>query len=494
MLKIFQIACLVVVALDISLLTLWGLLTDRIPLLSVGVFVATGYCVFVSRLVSRTPNAFLVSLTRRVSIFLTRTIQRAGYFLSAATVALGLLIYAIAGATSHVAVFVLPDGEPALTAAEDLRFRIDVDSSEKNAESYEVNSKSELRIPFAPIEQNTRIVITAIHPEYEDDEKVGSFRELSRETVSMKPAAHPALVVGVHLENELPESTESFRVQAWVTGKTESAMEKGLTSAGHATFIAKKTTHWRVQVNDDARERVHYSPDIWVDGKRHSYPIDLKDEETYKWRPEVSAKPSDPKTLKVLPSDFLASLDPVQRGSSTETVGFEIPLEADLVTSPILYPVRVRTLLPFGAPSKGHLLVRVGYVVSYNPKLKVPNWVAYQLRVGSTELVSRRRPFVSDPDLDPSLRASMRAYRRSTYDRGHLVSVADMHSIGEQAIREAFYLSVVAPQTPVLNRHTWRNIERMARAYVVKEQKEIHITAGPIFLGKVGNRETEKHL
>ena len=112
----------------------------------------------------------------------------------------------------------------------------------------------------------------------------------------------------------------------------------------------------------------------------------------------------------------------------------------------------------------------------------------------SQEATAPRLSFISDPNLPPFLSATNDDYRQSAYHRGHLVSALDMQTIGEQAVREAYYLSVVAPQTPVLNIHTWRKIEKMARAYVAHTGDAIHITAGPVFLRRSEKGDPDKRL
>ena len=149
--------------------------------------------------------------------------------------------------------------------------------------------------------------------------------------------------------------------------------------------------------------------------------------------------------------------------------------------------IAVRTALPLGSPSKGKVLGRARYIVSYNPQLKVPNWVAYPVDGKKNEIQVDRPNFVVDPDLKRTIASTSVDYSRSGYDKGHLVSPLDISSHGLQAVREAYFLSAVAPQTPVLNRRTWKNIENWTRVYAEHTGDIVYVTAGPAFIG-VGKR------
>ena len=363
MLKWLQIACFVVIGLNIAVWAWWNHLTDNAALIPLVFVVVGAYCGFLLRVTARDPDGFLVKTARRVSMFLTKTGPRAVLSLSAAIVTLAFLVYAIFGPTSHVPVFVHPDGDPALANSENMQFHIEVEPSDGNTIAYMSKPKSELPIPFAPFHRDNRIQITASHAEFENASDAGSLKALALRTVVLRPAAHPALVVTVHRNNHPPVSTTSFRVQAWLTGKKPSATPSNLTLDGQATFVAKSSTYWLVRIDDQTQKRVHFSPAIRIDGDRVPYTVDLEDQDAFEWRALDTPSPQDPKTLELPADAFVAALGSVPQPSSAGIAFGDMPGAIDATGFAIPYPIPVR-LPSIGATSRDRVLVRRGYVVS----------------------------------------------------------------------------------------------------------------------------------
>ena len=125
------------------------------------------------------------------------------------------------------------------------------------------------------------------------------------------------------------------------------------------------------------------------------------------------------------------------------------------------------------------ILKRMAYTVSYNDKMKNPNWVAWELTrkelVGTEE---RTNKFLPDPDLpEPRVRTS--DYSHSGYDRGHMAPAADM-KWSSRAMEESFYMSNICPQHKNLNRGDWNDLEDACRAWA-KKYGTVYIACGPIF-------------
>ena len=58
-----------------------------------------------------------------------------------------------------------------------------------------------------------------------------------------------------------------------------------------------------------------------------------------------------------------------------------------------------------GLPSRENIYVRTGYILSFNPKTKTPNWVAYHIKpdyLNTPKRQGRFKTFRDDPDI-PSL-------------------------------------------------------------------------------------------
>lgn len=122
------------------------------------------------------------------------------------------------------------------------------------------------------------------------------------------------------------------------------------------------------------------------------------------------------------------------------------------------------------------------YAVGYSDSLRCPVWVAY--RVGGTTRLARGvpRPDQFLVDRRTSARVHPDAYLRTGFDRGHLApNLAIGLWFGEEAQRETFLMSNVAPQSQSLNRGAWRALEaRVAYSYPARLE-EVWVFCGPLF-------------
>lgn len=125
------------------------------------------------------------------------------------------------------------------------------------------------------------------------------------------------------------------------------------------------------------------------------------------------------------------------------------------------------------------ILKRVGYTVSYNPELKIPNWVAWHLTAERLMGAASRKnaKFCEDDDV-PEPRATTYDYINSRYDRGHMCPAAD-NKWSQQAMDESFLMTNICPQIGSLNRGGWNSLEIQCRKWV-EEYGDIYIVAGPI--------------
>ena len=97
---------------------------------------------------------------------------------------------------------------------------------------------------------------------------------------------------------------------------------------------------------------------------------------------------------------------------------------------------------------KLEIVKRVGYALGYSEKYEQPLWVSYKLTKNETQskVAKRTNRFKSDPKVTTKS-ASLKDYRKSGYDRGHLAPAGDM-AWSKQAMNESFYLSNMSPQLP----------------------------------------------
>ena len=124
-----------------------------------------------------------------------------------------------------------------------------------------------------------------------------------------------------------------------------------------------------------------------------------------------------------------------------------------------------------------HDAYSIGYSDSYREAL----WVAYKLTAEMLNVlprVSRADKFVADPLLPAELAVTDAVYRKSGFDRGHLLPAADMaHS--ELTMKETFYFSNITPQVPTFNRGIWKVLEEQVREWAKKDGK-IYVVTGPV--------------
>ena len=130
--------------------------------------------------------------------------------------------------------------------------------------------------------------------------------------------------------------------------------------------------------------------------------------------------------------------------------------------------------------SESEIIEHMGYTLSYNNDLRVPNWVAYKLLESEviTAYRSREDEFTPDP-LVKGRQAYDRDYVGSGYDRGHMAPAADMRW-SSQTMKECFYLSNVCPQNHNLNSGAWNDLEKQVR-YEARYYKSVWVVCGPIF-------------
>lgn len=126
-----------------------------------------------------------------------------------------------------------------------------------------------------------------------------------------------------------------------------------------------------------------------------------------------------------------------------------------------------------------NIYYRLGYTVSFNPELNIPNWVAWELNSSKlTERESRAGHFYPDPDIPRGIAVETGDYSNSGYDRGHMCPAAD-NKWDKQAMRESFYMTNICPQHHNLNRGDWKELEDDCRRWV-EESGTIYIVCGPI--------------
>lgn len=138
--------------------------------------------------------------------------------------------------------------------------------------------------------------------------------------------------------------------------------------------------------------------------------------------------------------------------------------------------------LPQGG-DQGEVVQHTAYTLSYNSDHHVANWVAHALRPEHLkDCVGRESSFKIDPDLRGHS-VNPDDYARTGFDRGHLAPAGDM-KWSKQAMQESFYMSNISPQTPLMNRGRWAQLENLVRAWA-KNAQETLIVTGPVLEGSL---------
>jgi len=119
--------------------------------------------------------------------------------------------------------------------------------------------------------------------------------------------------------------------------------------------------------------------------------------------------------------------------------------------------------------------------------------VEHLTRVSVADAKGLQRPeasaFHAEPRLPPEERAELVDYKRSGFDRGHLVPSANEPT--PKAQQESFSLANMIPQVAESNRGIWSAIEGATR-HLANTRGEVYVVTGPVFQGtnlqRIGGR------
>ena len=121
-----------------------------------------------------------------------------------------------------------------------------------------------------------------------------------------------------------------------------------------------------------------------------------------------------------------------------------------------------------------------GFALLYSEEHEQPYWVGYLLtddEVRGTH--DRTDNFRVDPHVVTGS-ASLKDYRGSGFDRGHLAPAADMKWSAE-AMSDSFFMSNMSPQRPGFNRGVWRKLEEWVRDQALANE-EVYVVTGPVLI------------
>ncbi len=130
------------------------------------------------------------------------------------------------------------------------------------------------------------------------------------------------------------------------------------------------------------------------------------------------------------------------------------------------------------------LLCNDAYAVLASGVTRGAVWSAEHPTAASLETARgtrREGQFHAEDRLPPDDQARLDDYRRSGFDRGHMVPSGDMPDAAAQ--QQTFSLANMVPQTAQLNRGVWAGIE-MAVRHLAMRRGELYLVTGPVFEGQ----------
>ena len=152
-------------------------------------------------------------------------------------------------------------------------------------------------------------------------------------------------------------------------------------------------------------------------------------------------------------------------------------------------PLEKNPQVSLGRPSSSNsnaiTVSRKQFVVSWDYRLRIPEWVAWTLNKRLLGDVARSNTFRFDWDLDEALvernheSVSPTDYAGSCLDRGHQVPSGD-RTASDTDNESTFLMSNIIPQSSHLIRTIWVSLERFLRRQVLELNQVIQIYAGSV--------------
>ncbi|MBF7685809.1 DNA/RNA non-specific endonuclease [Acinetobacter sp. B10A] len=123
-----------------------------------------------------------------------------------------------------------------------------------------------------------------------------------------------------------------------------------------------------------------------------------------------------------------------------------------------------------------------GFNVMYSGVSKTPFWSAeYLTPTRLSQKIKRQDSFHEEERVPSIYRATLKDYKGSGYDRGHMSPNGDMPD--EMSQYDSFSLANMVPQAPKNNQEIWRMLEEATRGMVTKQKQDVYVVTGPIFSG-----------
>lgn len=154
--------------------------------------------------------------------------------------------------------------------------------------------------------------------------------------------------------------------------------------------------------------------------------------------------------------------------------------------------IKKSTYLDFSLPLKtvNQVVKHQIYTLSYSESDEQAEWVAYKLFKNSiNHSIKRKDNFRQDKSITTGS-ATLKDYKNSGFDRGHLAPAKTM-SYSKETMSDSFFMSNMSPQKPSFNRGIWKKLEEKVRDLILISDS-LYVVTGPVLensLGKIGENK-----
>jgi len=138
------------------------------------------------------------------------------------------------------------------------------------------------------------------------------------------------------------------------------------------------------------------------------------------------------------------------------------------------------------------LVVRNGYALSYNVAYELSSFVAYKL---TKEMAIESAETKGKNDEDEGIStgtADKKDYKKSGYVMGQLIPSENFATKPEIA-EQLYLMSNIAPMKPGFYTMSWKNVEKLIRAWAIQDDTDFYIAAGPVLtdapFGTIGDNK-----
>lgn len=148
------------------------------------------------------------------------------------------------------------------------------------------------------------------------------------------------------------------------------------------------------------------------------------------------------------------------------------------------------TVADFLPSSTAPVVNHYTYSLGYSEQHEQAQWTAHVLKPRDINRNDYRRPYFEVDEKVTTGAAHWKNYKKSGYDRGHLVPAGDRKA-SKQSYNETFLTSNISPQKHDFNAGIWNDLEQDVRGYAL-EYGDLYVVTGPILKGDLKTIGTDQ--